>query len=126
MNKLKAIFHVNETASWQKALSNISNFYKDAGKDGLDVEVVANGPSVTVYTGSCQLSQGESCGETTGKLLDQMNELARSGVKFTACRNSLKTFAIEENSLPDFVKVIPAGITEIVMKQSDGYAYIKP
>lgn len=59
-------------------------------------------------------------------LLEQMNELAGKGVKFTACRNALKAHSLEENMRPDFVDVVPAGITEIVRKQKLGFAYIKP
>jgi len=33
---------------------------------------------------------------------------------------------LEEKSLHPFVTVIPAGITEIVKKQAEGYGYVKP
>jgi len=55
-----------------------------------------------------------------------MEKLSKVGVKFVACRNALKGQLVDEESLPDFVTVVPAGITEIVRKQAEGYAYIKP
>jgi len=28
--------------------------------------------------------------------------------------------------LPDFITVVPAGITRIISKQAEGYSYVKP
>ena len=131
MDKLKAIFHVNETANWQKTLTNISNFIKDAGAGNVDVEVLANGAAVDIFKNNCQVNDG-GCGcvpSGRGKKQDtlpKMHDLAQMGIKIAACRNALKAHAIDESKLPSFVTVVPAGITEIVKKQSAGYAYIKP
>ncbi|WP_031515956.1 DsrE family protein [Desulfofalx alkaliphila] len=126
MSEMKVLFHVNETEAWTKSLGNITNFLKDQPQG--KVEVVANGPSVTAFTGSCQANGGGGCGCSLqkGDLLEQMGRLSNEGVVFAACRNSLKIYDIDEKTLPSFVKVVPAGITEIAAKQSEGYAYIKP
>ncbi|UCG78362.1 MAG: DsrE family protein [Nitrospirota bacterium] len=118
MSKMKVLFHVNQKESWDTALGNMINLIKDVGEDAVDIVVVANGPSVMAF-----IEQD---------LLGMMNELADKGAVFEVCRNSLKKMCfgpdacISEASLPSFVKVIPAGITEIIKKQAEGYAYVKP
>jgi len=123
---LKVLFHINESDRWQRVLVNITNFLNDAGQG--NAEVVANGEAVSVFRNSCLPTGGggRCCGPATGALMEQMKQLSEMGVNFAACRNALKAQSIDEGSLPDFVTVVPAGITEIARKQAEGYAYIKP
>lgn len=131
MNRLKVLFHVNESGRWERVLVNISNFLNDVGQGNADIEVVANGEAVSIFGNRCLLAgsegQGASCGTTAnGSLVEQMKKLSEMGVNFVACRNALKGQSIDEDSLPNFLIVVPAGITEIATKQAEGYAYIKP
>ncbi|ACX52332.1 Domain of unknown function DUF1791 [Ammonifex degensii KC4] len=127
MDKLKVLFHVNEPDRWQRALGNITNFLNDVGQGNADIEVLANGEAVSVFKSRCMLTgSGGCCGTASGSLMDQMKKLSEMGVSFVVCRNALKAQSIEEESLPNFVTVVPAGITEIARKQAEGYAYIKP
>lgn len=129
MKRLRVLFHVNEPGRWQRVLGNITNFINDVGQGNADIEVVANGEAVSVFGNKCLLSQsndeGGSCGAVNGAVMDQMEQLSEKGVKFVACRNALKAQLIDEDGLPAFVVVVPAGITEIARKQTEGYAYIK-
>lgn len=118
MERLKALFHINEIEKWETALGNIVNLIKDVGEGAVDIAVLANGPSVSAYADEGRLTA--------------MRELAEQGANFLVCRNSLKkmcsggSVCISEDSLPSFVRVVPAGITEIIRRQADGYAYVKP
>jgi intracellular sulfur oxidation DsrE/DsrF family protein len=119
MDKLKAHIHVNEPDRWDIALGNVTNLYKDVGDGNAEVIILANGPSVTAYIDV--------------KKLAVMEELSKKGAHFFCCRNSLKKLCssssdlcINEDSLPSYIHVVKAGITEIIRKQMEGYAYIKP
>ena len=117
MERLKVLFHINEPERWDTALGNITNLLKDVGEDGVDAVAIANGPSVNAFIDDQKL-------EAIKGLLDK-------GVKFLTCKNSLKKMCsagvcISEESLPSFIKVVPAAITEIIKMQADGFAYIKP
>lgn len=118
MDRLKVLFHVNEIDRWNVALGNITNLIKDVGEDSVDVAVLANGPSVAAYADA--------------EKVETMKGLSEKGAKFLACRNSLNKMCsegvvcISEENLPSFVTVVPAGITEIIKKQHEGYAYVKP
>lgn len=115
---MKVLFHVNEADRWDTALGNISNLIKDVGGDAVEIVVVANGPSVMSFI--------------DGDKLEIMREQAGKGVKILACGNSLKKMCygvdacISEASLPSFIDVVPAGITEIIRRQAEGYSYVKP
>lgn len=132
MARMKVLFHVNETERWQRALLNIINFINDAGQENVDIEVVANGAAVSAYADRCFSPEGScraaaDCGKANeNDIIDQMPKLAEMGVKFAACRNALRAQSLDENTLPSFVTVVSAGITEIARKQAEGYAYIKP
>jgi uncharacterized protein len=39
---------------------------------------------------------------------------------------NIKTYNIEKNNITNFVNIVPAGVLELVERQSEGYAYIKP
>lgn len=115
MSSYKVLFHVSDNETWPKALTNIQNFINSVGQNGAAIELVANAVAVTMYYN-----------QERADLLQKMVELNGQGVRFTACRNALKGNSLDEQALPHFVEVVPAGITEIVQKQSEGYAYIKP
>ncbi len=118
MDKLKVLFHINETEKWKVVLGNITNLISDVGEENVDVVVVANGFSVYGYTDPEKLSVIE--------------QLSVGGVNFIACRNSLRNMCqegvacVREELLPPFIVIVPAGITEIINRQRDGYAYVKP
>ena len=119
MKEMRLLLHVSDNDRWSAALGNAINFLKDVGGDRADVVIVANGTAPASYAYSDKV--------------ETMEVLADKGVQFIACRNSLKKLCtegavcIDENALPAFVKVVPAGISEIVHKQQrEGYAYVKP
>ncbi|WP_207204831.1 DsrE family protein [Neobittarella massiliensis] len=55
-----------------------------------------------------------------------MQALAVRGVVFTACQNALRANGISTQALPGFVHTVPAGIAELVDRQEEGWAYVKP
>ena len=117
MERLKVIFHINEPERWDTALGNITNLLKDVGEDGVDAVAIANGPSVNAFIDD--------------QKLDVIKGLLDKGVKFLTCKNSLKKMCsagvcISEETLPSFIGVVPAAITEIIKMQADGFAYVKP
>lgn len=127
--KLKLIIHVNEPERWLIALGNITNFLDDVGDENAEVIVVANGAGVKGYVGKPEKTdiQGEACviGDLAANI-ETMKDLSKRGVVFTACSKALKAQGIKIEELPEFIKVIPAGMTEMTKRQMEGFAYIKP
>lgn len=118
LKKHRGGFPVNEVELRDVALGNITNLFADAGESAVDVIVLANGQAVAVYADAAKV--------------EKMKSFSDKGVRFLACRNSLRKMCsggavcINEANLPSFVTVVPAGITELIKKQHEGYAYVKP
>lgn len=50
---------------------------------------------------------------------------AGKNVTFTVCEQAMKVHSVEKSMLLPGVKTVPDGIYELVLKQADGYGYIK-
>jgi uncharacterized protein len=55
-----------------------------------------------------------------------MRDLNSKGVKFVACNNSLTSLDFKKEDLIDFINIVPVGVLELIVKQEEGYAYVKP
>jgi len=110
---LKVVIHVDETERWPVAAANAANLLKDVGEGGVLTALLANGVAVEGLVPGSGLAA-------------ELAELARKGVEILACRNSLRSLGMAEGDLPGFVRVVPAGITELVRRQQEGWAYVRP
>jgi intracellular sulfur oxidation DsrE/DsrF family protein len=117
MDKLKAILHIDELEKWRLILANTRNLIEDVGLDHLVLEIVVNAAAVQIFSFADQ---------DVKALLKQMEQLSKQDVTIAVCRNALKANSICESSLPAFITVVPAGISRIIMKQTEGYSYVKP
>lgn len=111
----RVVFHINEQSKWKSVLGNVSNLLKDLGDEPSEVVVLANGNSVRYYE--------ETVAEED---LKKLSDLADKGVQFLACNNSLNAQSLSKEDLQSFVEIVPAGVTALIRKQNDGFAYIKP
>lgn len=116
MVQYRVIFHLDEPSKGRadQVLANISNLLDDMGDNIVEVELLANGGGVRALA-------KESDGQA-----EQVTALTKRGVRFVACQNSLDHLNMQRSDLLDLVEVVPAGVTELVKKQSEGWAYIRP
>lgn len=119
MEKIKVLFHIDELNKWNLTLANVENLLVDVGQDKVMVEIVANGPAIKIFDETSVMEP-----DSRQELHRQMKSLKH--VAFVVCRNSLHANSINENLLPDFLTVVPAGITRILLQQKAGYLYVKP
>lgn len=111
----KVVFHIDESSRWELLLKNVSNLAQHIEFSASEVEVLANAEAVREYRKN-----------SAAPLLDRMDTLAAAGVRFAACSHALSGLGISSEELLPFVQVVPAGVLELVERQADGYAYIKP
>lgn len=118
MFKMKVLFHVDDSARWTMALGNASNLLQYGHTTGtpFEIEIVANGPAV------CELVLETATEVGIGAQLESL----ASSVRICACNNALRANDIAIEGLYPFVQVVPAGVAEIAIRQSEGFAYIKP
>jgi len=116
---LKVVFHVNEREKLTLALQNVQNLLTYYAQREIEnrTEIVVNGEAVLALL-------REEGGDSDDGVA--MGELSAKGVRIAACGNALKGRGIEPGRLYPFVRVVPAGVAELVARQAEGYAYIKP
>jgi len=98
------------------ALNNAVNLQKALGPDGVEVEIVAYGPGLSLLTGKSQQSK-------------RVPDLALQDIIFSACANTMKKIEKKTGKKPTLVegvKIVPAGVLRIVELQEQGYSYIRP
>jgi intracellular sulfur oxidation DsrE/DsrF family protein len=102
----------NDTLVWKGLMNNIKNL-KNGWVDSVLIEVVVHGPGIEFLTK----------GKTTQQ--ERIAYFKSKGVVFVGCENTLTERKIpKENIIPEagFVKM---GVGEIILKQEQGWSYIK-
>jgi len=115
MSKASVVIQVSENnpAIWNLALNNAKNIQQSLGKENVNVEIVAYGPGINML-------------KFDSEVAPRLKEANTSGVAVLACGNTMKAQKLTEKDLDGNVKVVPAGVIEIINKQRDGWSYIKP
>jgi intracellular sulfur oxidation DsrE/DsrF family protein len=114
MKTYKVIFHVDELDKWKLLLKNVSNLLDAIDVNEYSIEVLANSEAVKFY---------DSNFNSDISVIEKLNS---NGVKFVACNNALIANKIKSEDLIYVIEVVPVGVLELINKQSEGYAYIKP
>lgn len=111
-HKVVLQLNTSDTLVWHGALKNISNLQTALGPN-TQIELVAHGSGIGILID----------GKTTQKA--KIMELAASGVLFRACENTIRERKIDRSTILSQVKTVPSGVAEVVLKQEDGWAYLK-
>lgn len=112
----KAVFQVteNDEAKWNLVLNNVRNLQRgteDSG--GVDVEIVAFGPGIQLLKAGSPLAS-------------RVSEAVGNKVKVVACQNTMAAIKLTEADMLADIGYVPAGVVEVMRKQEQGYAYIRP
>lgn len=104
--KVKVVFHIDDVNRWPRVKGNVQNLLKETQE--IAVIILANSDAVQGY-------------------LSEENQafIQTIPIVFHACRNALRGQKISEDKLPDTVKVVPAGVLDLIELQTQGYSYIK-
>lgn len=111
----KVIFQVSDAdpGKWNLALSNARNVQKDLGKDKVAIEIVAYGPGI----GMLKIDSVAGA-----RIADAM----ASGVSVVACENTMTNMKISRDEMLPKIGYVGAGVVELMVRQKEGYAYIRP
>lgn len=113
--KYKAVFQVsdNDSQRWNLALNNVKNAMAELASEGAQIELVAFGPGIVMLKGDSPFAQ-------------RIAELRQSGVQVRACEHTMTSMRlVAADMLPD-IALVPSGVGELIKKQGQGYAYIRP
>ncbi|MEQ1657756.1 MAG: DsrE family protein [Hylemonella sp.] len=112
-NKLVIQVSDNDPGKWNLALNNAQNVIQDLGASTVALEIVVYGPGIGML-------------KLDSPVAARIAAALKGGMQIVACENTLKAQKLTRaDMLPD-IAYVPAGVVELMQKQQQGYAYIRP
>lgn len=113
--KHKVVFQVSEgePKTWNLALNNAKNVQQELGAQNVDIEIVAYGPGIGML-------------KFDSLVASRIDQAAGDGVKIVACVNTMTTLKLTKDDMLASIGYVRAGVIELMKKQKEGYAYIRP
>ena len=111
----RVVVQVSEAdpARWNLVLNNVKNLQDDLGANNVTIEIVAYGPGI----GMLKLDAPTS---------SRVTDAAKAGVLIQACENTMRNQKLVRADMHPNVSYVPAGVTQIVKRQQEGWAYLRP
>jgi hypothetical protein len=115
MEKQKVVFQVSagDPKTWNLTLNNAKNVQQELGAKNVDIEIVAYGPGIGML-------------KFDSAVANRIDEAVGDGVKVVACENTMKALKLTRDDMLASSGFVPAGVIELMKKQKEGYAYIRP
>lgn len=113
MTAYQVVFQVPREGAefYETVLRNVRNVGAELGD--VTIRIIAHGEGIEFATGRTTASSG-------------VQAAIDAGVEVLACQNTLRRKEISENEVLPGVRLVRAGLAELVRLQHDGWAYIHP
>jgi uncharacterized protein len=113
--KEKLVIQVSDgdAAKWNLALNNAKNAQQDYGADKIEIEIVTYGPGIGML-------------KSDSAVASRIAEAKQTGITLVACQNTMKAMKLTESDMLPNSGYVPSGIVEVIKKQRNGYAYVRP
>ena len=102
-----------DPAKWNLALNNARNLQADLGAANVGIEIVTYGPGIGMLRSDSVV--GHRVAEALG-----------SGVKVAACEVTMRSQKLAKADMLDGIGYVPSGVVELMQKQQQGWAYLRP
>ena len=112
MHQVVMQLNTADTAVWTSMLGNIRNFQK-VWPGNVAIEVVVHGKALNFLVAS------------KSHLVADIEAMTKQGVVFNACENTMNKYGIKKEMLIPSVSSVPSGVAELVLKQEEGWSYLK-
>ena len=103
-----------EQAKWNLALNNAKNVQTDLGAANVDIEIVVYGAG------------GISMLKFDSPVGNRVDEAMASGVKIVACETTMRGQNLTRSDMLKGIGYVGSGVVELMSKQQQGWAYIRP
>jgi len=112
--KHKVVIQLNtaDTSAWPSTIGNIKNLQK-LWPNNVVVEVVVHGKALDLLVAA------------KTHLANEVIEMSKTNVQFSACENSMRKHHIEKADLLTIANTVPSGVAEVILKQEAGWSYLK-
>jgi hypothetical protein len=113
--KQRVVIQVSDAdpAKWTLALNNARNVQQDLGKDNVQIEIVAYGPGLAML-------------KAESKVADRLAAALDGNIGLLACENTMTNTKTSRAEMYAGISYVKAGVTHIMKRQSEGWAYIRP
>lgn len=101
-----------DTKTWNQALNVVRNLQQAYGK-GTQIEVVAFGNGIGILKMDSEVS-------------NRIEETLQSGAHVYACQNTMRARKLTKEDMLPKIGYVPAGVVEVINKQREGWAVIRP
>lgn len=112
MEKIVIQVSDGDPKTWNQALNVVKNLQQEYGK-GAQIEVVAFGNGIGMVKMDSEV--GHRIGETL-----------QSGAQVYACENTMRARKLSREDMLGKIGYVPAGVVEIIDKQRQGWATLRP
>ena len=103
----------NDPVKWGLALNNARTVQAELGKDNVQIEIVAYGPGL-------EMLKAES------KVADRLAGALDENVGLIACENTMTNTRVTKEDMYSGIAYVKAGVTHLMKRQQQGWAYIRP
>jgi len=113
--RIHVVFQVSDddAKKWNLTLNNVKNIQQELGVGNADIEVVAYGPGINML-------------KFESTVTERVDEAIKAGVAIVACENTMRAQKLGKSDMMSSIGYVPAGVIEIIRKQNEGFAYIRP
>ena len=111
----RVVVQVSEAdpARWNLVLNNVKNLQDELGADKVAVEIVAYGPGIGMLKFDAPSNS-------------RVSDAIKSGVAVQACENTMRNQSLVRADMLPGVGYVPAGVVQIIRRQQEGWAYLRP
>ncbi|GAO35725.1 hypothetical protein SCT_1116 [Sulfuricella sp. T08] len=111
----KVVFQVsdNEPQKWYLTLSNAKNVQQELGMMNVQIEIVVYGPGLDMVLLETEMAE-------------KIDEAVSRGVKIVACENTMIGRKLTHADMYPSIGYVKAGVVELMKRQREGWAYIRP
>jgi hypothetical protein len=57
---------------------------------------------------------------------NRVNDAVANGIKIVACEETMRGQKLTKDDMLGSIGYVPGGVIEVIQRQKDGYAYLKP
>lgn len=111
----RVVVQVSEAdpARWNLVLNNVKNLQDDLGANNVTIEIVAYGPGIGMLKFDAPTNS-------------RITDAAKAGVLIQACENTMRNQKLVRADMHPSITYVPAGVTQIIKRQQEGWAYLRP
>jgi intracellular sulfur oxidation DsrE/DsrF family protein len=109
----RVVFHVTkgETADQEQVIGQLNNILR--ALPNAEIEVVCQGTGISLVR------------ESHSEVKKGVTDLLSRGVVFAACENTMRKVNVKKDDLISGVTTVPSALVEIIIRQEQGWPYIK-